>query len=202
MTLFEKYSLFIGAIGVGTTIMIIIVAIWGERIRQIWASPKMKIVLDSPTFNVTTTGIKGWYYLIRISNERRSNPAKNVRLLLMKIFKKGPDGIWREQKFSGPTQVMWQWPQISPLYATIGPDERATFGCLLEDSNSIELRLYWYPNNLSKTIPSNEPTRIEFIAESDTTQSNILTIEIAWDGKWVEGSAEMQNHFVVKEVAS
>ena len=200
MTQFEKYSLWINSIFAFLTFAAIIAAIWGEKIRQIWTKPKLKIMLYEPSLTKTTTGIKGWYFLIRVSNERPSSPAINVRILLTNIYKKGPDGSWIEQKFSGPTQVMWRWPQFSPLYTTVGPEELSTFGFLLEDADSFELQLYWRPNNLQCNIPSNEATRLKFKAVSDTAESKPLIIELAWDGIWVEGRDEMKDHLVVKEV--
>ena len=200
MTDFEIYSLWIAAIGVFTTIIIIIIALWGERIRQIWSKPKLKIKLFEPTFNTTNDDRGGWYYLIQVVNCKQSSPANNVRLQLNKIFKKAPDDTWKEAKFSGPTQVMWQWSKHSPLFATIGPPEFATFGALLENSNAIELRMYWYPNNLKNIIKPNDPTRLEFTAVSDTAVSTPLTIEISWDGEWMKERSEMHNHCIVKEV--
>lgn len=198
MTEFERCSLVVNALGAAATLIAVIVAIWGERIRQIWTKLRLKISLTEPVFNTTTQGVKGWYYLIRVANGRPSAPANNVRLLLTKLYKKGPDGLWREQKFSGPTQVSWRWPQ-SPPYATIGPDEWSTFGSLLENSN-FELKLYWYPNNLQPLIVSNDPTRLQFKAVSDIAESAPLTIEVVWDGQWVEGVTEIQQHLVVKEI--
>lgn len=200
MTPFEKYSLWINIIFAFLTFAAIIAAIWGEKIRQIWTKPKLKINLCEPSLTKTNTGIRGWYYIIQVSNERSSSPANNARILLTNIYKKGPDGSWIEQKFSGPTQVMWRWPQLSPHYTTVGPDEQSTFGYLLENANSFKLQLYWYPNNLKNNIPSNESTRLTFKAVSDTTESNPLNIEVAWDGIWAEGRAEMKNHLVIKEV--
>ena len=89
-----------------------------------------------------------------------------------------------------------------PLYATVGPEERATFGYLLHDAAAVGLRVYSRPNNLHGDVPSGEPTRLEFRAVSDTVQSKVITVEVAWDGKWVEGRAEMQNHLVVKQVSA
>jgi hypothetical protein len=179
---------------------VVVVAIWGERIRQIWVKPKLRIRLDDPSFTTTSGGQRGWYYLLRVTNEKESSPARNVRVLLTRVLKRGPDGSWQEQRFSGHTQVNWRWTQLMPLYATIGPDELSTFGQLLEGSDSFELQLYWYPNNLTPTIPSNEPTRLQFKAVSDTVASDTLTVEVAWDGDWVEGRLEMQNHLVVREI--
>jgi hypothetical protein len=197
MSTFEAYSLLIKSISAFLTLAVVIVALWGEKIRQLWTKPRLNVNLYEPSLTETTSGIKGWYYIIRVSNDRPSSPAKNVRVLLKKVYKKGPDGSWQEQVFSGPTQVMWSFPQFKPLYATVGPDELSTFGCLLENSNSFELQLYWYPNNLKNKIFPNEPTRLLFKAVSDTAESNSLICEIAWDGIWVEGRAEMKNHLVV-----
>ena len=199
MTDFECYSLIINAFGVTAAILIVIVAIWGEKIRQKWNSPKLTIELDETTFNETVGGIKGWYFRIKIKNDRQSSPANNVRLLITNVLKKGPDGNWIEQKFSGPTQVMWQWPRVTPLYLTIGPEQSATFGSLLSNSNAIELKFYWYPNNLEKVIKDNDQTLLRFKAVSDTAESNTLNIEVAWDGEWVEGITEMNNHCIVRE---
>jgi hypothetical protein len=200
MTDFEKYSLWIGFGGVLATFAAVVVAIWGERIRQTWSSPKLTITLDEPSLTTTNDGRKGWYYLLCVKNERQSSPALNVRVLLTRVFKKGPDGSWQEQRFSGPTQVTWRWADLMPLYTTVGPEERATFGFLLQGSQAFELRLYSSPNNLRGDVPKGDPTRLEFRAVSDTVRSAAITVEVEWDGKWVEGRAEMQGHLVVKQV--
>ena len=59
MTPFEKYSLWINSIFAFLTLAAIIAAIWGEKIRQIWTKPKLKIMLYEPSLTKTTTGIKG-----------------------------------------------------------------------------------------------------------------------------------------------
>lgn len=202
MTDFEKYSLWIKLGGVLATLAAVVVAIWGERIRQHFASPKLTITLDEPSLTTTNDGRMGWYYLLCVKNERQSAPALNVRVLLMRVFKRGPDDSWQEQRFSGPTQVTWRWPDIMPLYATVGPPERATFGFLLQDSQAFGLQLYFPPNNLRGDVPKGEPTRFEFRAVSDTVRSETITLEVAWDGTWAEGRAEMQRHLVVKQVTA
>jgi hypothetical protein len=202
MTEYERYSLLIEAVGIIVTLMAVAIAIWGERMRQIWSKPQLKISLHDPAFNTIGAGIGGWYYLILVRNDRLSSPAQNVRLLLTKVWRQSPDGSWYEQKFSGPTQVSWRWQNVSPQYPTIGPESLATFGCLLEHHDSFRLQLYLYPNNLDSKIRPNEPTRLEFQAVSDTAKSKTLTIEVAWDGKWVESGEQIRNHCVVREVSA
>lgn len=200
MTPYEKYSLIVNLFLAIFTFVAVVLALFGENIRQFWNKPKLNISLIDPSLNQTGSGIQGWFYLLRVFNLRRSSPAKNVRILLTRIFKKGPDDSWQEIIFSGPVQVMWRWPQFRPIFATVGPDEIATFGLLYSNSNAFQLQLYWVPNNLKDTIPSNQLTRLVFQAVSDTAESNELTVEVAWDGAWVSGSAEMKKHLVVKEL--
>lgn len=202
MTDYEKYSLLVGAVGAFVTFLVVIVAIWGERIRQWWTQPKLRISLSDSEGSLTTRrdGKKARYYSIDVRNERRSSPAKNVRVLLTAIEKKGPDENWKPIIFSAPVHVTWKWPKITLPYATIGPDEISTFGFIVEDAKQFALQLYWCPNNLTPTFPPNEPVRLTFKAVSDIVESNPLTVQIAWDGKWEDGSKEMQQHLIVKEI--
>ncbi len=202
MTEYEEYSLLIRFLGSLVTVLAVIVAIWGERLRQLWTKPKLKISLADPQGSFTTRADKkkARYYSLDVRNDRRSSPAKNVRVLLTEIIKQGPDGNWRPIVFSGPVHVTWKWPNITPAYTTIGPDEMATFGFVVEDAKWFALQLYWCPNNLEPAFPPNEPIRLKFKAVSDSEESNTLTVQVAWDGMWSEGSKEMQQHLIVKEI--
>lgn len=202
MTDYEKYSLFVTGLGTIATFLVVIVAIWGERIRLWWIQPELKISLSDPHGSLTTRrdGKKARYYSLDVVNKKRTSPAKNVRVLLTGIEKKGPDEKWKPITFSAPVHVTWKWPNITPPYATIGPDEMSTFGFVVEDGKQFELQLYWCPTNLVPAFPSHEPVRLVFKAVSDTVESNALTVKIAWDGKWKESSNEMQQHLIVESI--
>jgi len=198
----QKVNLWIGGIYSIFTIIIAAGAIWGERIRQIWASPKLHLSLDEP--NLTShQGIdrKGWYYQLRIQNKKKRAAANNVRVLLFKVMKKGPDGEYHEQKFSGPTQVTWKFPVNTPQFLTVGYQyEHATFGKIVDGSDSFELSLYLLPLNLNWKIAKNDPTRLAFKAIADNGESDTLTLELSWDGTWTEGRDEMAKHLIVKKI--
>jgi hypothetical protein len=200
MTTFEKYSLLVNSIFAFLLLSQLIVALWGERLHQIWSKPKLKVEFEEPTLTSQTDGKKGWYYYLRISNSKKSFPANNVRVLLYKVFKKDPDHLWHERKFSGPVQVMWRSPKKMPEYTRIGPDEHSTFACLWEGSLALRLQLIEFPSDLDINIGPNEPTRLEFKAVSDTAESDTLTLEITWDGQWVGDRTAMSNHIIVRKV--
>ncbi len=76
----------------------------------------------------------------------------------------------------------------------------STFGFVVEDATRFALQLYWCPNNLDPNFPLNEPIRMKFKAASDSAESNTLTVQVAWDGVWNEGSNEMQQHLIVRVI--
>lgn len=197
----QEYSLWINGLYVLATLLLAAIAIWGERIRQRWVRPKLRLVLDEPTLTShSDSGSKAWYYHLRVVNDRRTSPATNVRVLFQQMLKKGADDTWQEQRFTGPVQVMWRWRDYTPQFTTIGPDEYSAFACIVQGEKTLKLRLYWYPNNLLAFIPPREITRLKFKAVSDIAESDVLTIEIAWDGQWGQGSTEMAKHISIKEV--
>ena len=201
MTTFEKWSLFLRAVGVVGTILVLIMAVWGEKIKQLWNRPRLGIRLGEPSLT-TANGKKAWYFNLVVSNGRRSSPASNTRVLLERVFKKGPDDRWLEEKFSGPVQVLWQWHDQSPQLQTIGPDTKSPFARLVEDTPAVVLMLYLYPNNLDSKIQQDEPRRLVFRADSDIAASPPITLEVAWDGQWTDGRTEIGEHLVVKRVGS
>lgn len=201
MTDYERWSLGINASLAVATVLLAGVALWGEKLRQWWTRPRLKLLLAEPNLTfLTGSGRKGWYYQLHVLNERTASPAENVQVLLTKVLKKGADGSWQEHRFSGPVQVKWRIPE--PQTATVGPDRYATWAVLHENSDGASLNLYWTPNNLSEAsvIGSREPVRLHFKAVSNTAESNEVALEVAWDGAWVEGRTEMAQHMIVKQV--
>jgi len=201
MTRFEFWSLVVGSVAAAATFFAVIVALWGERIRQRWNRPKLTLSLLSPLgeLNETAQGVQGRYYGLVVRNERASVPAENTRVHLTDV-QTAPDGTWRSVAFTKPVQVSWRWPKITPPYIKVGPDEVASFLFLMKPDGFLQLQLLWCPNNLDPRIPPQKPTRLVFLAVSDTARSNELTIEVAWDGEWSEETSEMGRHLVVRVV--
>jgi hypothetical protein len=200
VTEYETYSVWIALGGIIVTFLAVVVAIWGERLRQLLSSPKLRLSLDSPALTSRNDGHQGWYYILRVDNERSSSPATNVQVLLTRVLKQTPDGDWEDQTFSGPVPVMWRWPEIQPPYETVGPDKWATFGYVIANTQRLVLQFYFSPNNLTASIPPDEPTRLEFCAVSDTGRSKPLLVQVDWDGGWAEDAVEMHNHLTVQSV--
>ena len=84
MTCAELWSILVqGLVAVGT-LLLAVIAIWGDWIRHRLLGPNLTInLLDTEgTLNHITDGTPGRYYKLKVSNSRKWSPAINVRVIL------------------------------------------------------------------------------------------------------------------------
>jgi len=200
MNCYEILSLTIqGFVAIGT-IAVAISAIWGDFIRNKFYGPDLKIDLldDQGDLTFIRDGTPGRYYKFIVDNNRKWSPAKNVRVLLLRMYKPAADGSYVESSFSGPIQITWQWSELQ--YQNIGPESICTFGHIIKNRD-FELSTYIKPNNFNGFLKPNEKMIIVVKAVSDTLESNTLEIEVSWNGQWSDDSTEMKKNLVIKKVS-
>ncbi len=199
----NPWSIVIQALGTVATILVAILAIWGEYVRSRFAGPRLSLTLHDPEGEAIarSSGEMTRYYHLKVSNRRRWAPARNVRVVLTSIIKPAADGTLPARRLSGPLQLTWQFPQIHPQYPTIGPDDICDLGCLVR-GKGFELTPYVIPNNFEGHLDQPGRMLVEVQAVADNAESKSLTIEVAWDGKWSDDTAEMRRHLVVKAANS
>ena len=111
---YEIWSLVLGSTGVSIALSVLIVTIWGEKLRQFWSKPNLKLSFLEASLNNTRDGINGWYYILQVSNDKKMSPADNAEILLTNIYEKGPDDNWDEKLFSG------QIPSLGVIHPILG----------------------------------------------------------------------------------
>lgn len=198
----EKAASVFTALG---TVAVAIIAVWGDWIKSKIASPILELALVNRSDQTTTTaGLQRIYHHILVRNKRRWSPAKNVRVMIRQVSKKGPDGSFFAEHLVLPLQLTWAFPATHELLPTIGPEDKCDLGSLEQaapgQSGLFKLSTYIWPNNFHGVVQANETLRVELIAFSQESESKPLFVEISWDGKWSSDREEMQRHLVVKEV--
>jgi hypothetical protein len=197
----ELWGLIIQGVGVVCTIVVAILAIWGDLIRSRFAGPKLRINLRSSKgeLNYIQDRTPTLYYHLRVVNKRRGAQAKNVRVVLTGLLKSDRHGKFVDQTLSGPLQLTWQFPNIHPQYPTIGPEDFCDLGNLIKCRRFV-LSPYVIPNNFTGYLDPNEKMRVEVIAVADNAESNPMCIEVSWDGLWSDDANQMEKHLVIAEV--
>lgn len=184
------------------TVAVAILAIWGEKIRDWMAGPRLEFKLHNARGDITTRqdGLRTIYYHVKIENKRQWSPARRVRILCTAISKKAPDGSFVQEPLIIPVQLTWAFPSFHELLPNIATDDICDLGFLDENSRQFRLSLYIYPNNFRGFISANEAMRVSLIASADNfTSKSPYVLEISWDGNWNSNLEEMQKHLVIKE---
>lgn len=183
--------------------LLAVIAIWGSIIKSKLSGPRLKLSLYDPggeRIN-TTGGTPTRYYHLRVENERRSSPAKNVRIVLTKLVRQIEQNgsALYSGELSGPVQFIWQHMGSVPQYPIVGPSMNCDLGCLMKDKH-FALTLLFIPNNVDPIILPGQKIQIEALAISDETESNSLILEISWNGLWTEEKNEIVSHMVINEI--
>jgi hypothetical protein len=89
-----------GALTALGTICVCILAIWGDWFRAFFAGPKLKLVpynLRGELTYLNPGNIPVIYYHLKVENERSWAPARNVRVLLVGLLRRLPNGEFKRK---------------------------------------------------------------------------------------------------------
>ncbi len=208
MTDFEKWQLVINSVvGIGT-ILVAILAIWGDWIRyRLGGAPKLTLTLRDPhgdlvRINQGDSTRRARYYHLLVANDRKWTLAHNVRVVIVEYLRPIADGTLVSQPLSGPLQLMWQFALVNPnpMYRTVGQDAICDLGYIVEGED-FKLATYYAPSNFEGSLSKDQRMRLIVQAIADNAVSNTLSIDVAWNGRWSEGTLEMASNLVIKQSA-
>ena len=102
-------------IGTAITLLAVIVALFGEKIRSSWFAPKLEVSLYDPKgeVNTITNGPKCRYYHLKATNSTNRNMAHNVTINIVKIEDIGSDGCVR-LVCQGDVPFRWMYQELYP----------------------------------------------------------------------------------------
>jgi hypothetical protein len=200
----------------------VVIALFGDWVRLRLLSPKLRIRLRSAESDeLPNTGLfnpndpsgspfltrSRWYH-VTVTNARRWVEAKDVQVFLVRVEEPDEAGefttIW-----SGASPLKWRHMQsLNPAATrTVGHDAEADLVALFRDAaTSKEPFLQLQPMSIPVLLNPHRVGRCKLRtvlrARERQVESNHLTVEISWDGKWPEGHEKTPRGIVVREVAS
>jgi len=190
-------------IAVGT-IMVAVVAIWGNWIKFRLFPPVLSIEPHNKlhgTLTNTAEGKKIIYYHLKVVNQRSWMPADNCRVYLRSLFKRAPNGDFITVPISIPLLFVWAPLELMPPSIKLTKEEIFDFGVLKEGSNYFQPQFYVTTNDFKGNLYKNETMRYALEIKADGyISSKYQVFEVSWDGKWTDNLEELSRSLIIKDV--
>jgi hypothetical protein len=107
--------------------------------------------------------------------------------------------------WTGEIPLEWEQGEIHPLFRTVGRPARAKFVVAANDTTmdqrQLHLMLLIVPSNFERSYTAATHLWVTLMAISDEGKSDEVRLEIAWDGQWDDGEAEMAQHLRILRAA-
>ncbi len=184
------------------TIAVAVLAIWGDYFRHRWVPPKLAVELDNPRgdLNRWANGMRVIYYHLKVTNKRKWSVARNCRVLLKQISRRGPDGEFRRLPFYVPRQFMWGPSESTSTVIDLSDEQLLDFGFINEgEGQKFQPTLYSIPNLFEGYVGPNESVRYSLEIVADGFKGKEYRVfEVAWNGKWTDNLDEMAKDLIMK----
>lgn len=190
----DWHLLFEGLTALGT-ILVTILAIWGDRIKKILFRPELKIVIEDYYKEVGTynAGV-AWYYHLVIINKKKHNPAQDCKVLLKRVI--ASDGT--EKKIQFDVSFIWSPSDKTNETETIFQSKAIDFVVLTNENIVIPCLTRGISFDRKELINPNEKVRFEIQAVANEISSKPQTFEVFWkEGLWPSENIEP---IIIKEV--
>lgn len=158
----------IAAIG---TVLVSIMAIWGEKIRHIFACPMLELrTLGFGTETRFGDGKPALFYHLELINKRTWAPARNVKILCKQIAKKlNNETRFKVEETNVPLQLTWSPMEFHQITPTVVKKDRLDLGYIVD--KEFRLRTYAVPNNFRGFISAGQTLRISLEISADNFYS-------------------------------
>lgn len=186
------------------TVSVAVLAIWGDYFRYKYAGPALELRLNDERGNRITRpdGSFSYYFHLQITNHRQWAPAKDVRVLVDQIARRGPDASFLPEPLVYPVWLYWTPANVNQPLRTIFNIEMCDLGFLDQKADRFKIAAAVAPAGSQLFVVANGAIRIRIVASGQSGTSKPLFLEIAWDGRWPITRDEVQKHLVVKEISS
>jgi hypothetical protein len=215
-----------GTIGAAWTALFI--ALFGNALRQRLLPPKLfiklsdapgegekaKAFLSSGTETVSMGGtivsggpretVSRWYH-VKVENQRQAFvTATEVRLWMLELRVRNAAGDWITD-WIGELPFAWKDQQVKLPGLQMGQPDEADLCHIVRDYFSDGKHLLQLSPAIAKQPPETEWSndchiQVKFQARSIEARSNIITVQIDWNGQWDHDDARMGQYVQVKEV--
>lgn len=133
---------------------------------------------------------------LRVSNSERRAIAEDVQMHLVSFEETDISGEI-QSCWNGDLPFRWSGGGSSEDYQVIGSPKRCDL-CIVWKSEAMTIHPLRQLTSFEWTKKGQLACLLSVQARSVTADSEVIRIEIEWDGKWAQGNTEMQKHLVIR----
>jgi hypothetical protein len=202
MTNYEIWSLIIDALAAIGLLCIGLMALFGNRIRQMVCPAKLSVdILDkNGELTILDNGHRVIYYHLRVINTKKVI-VKNCRIFLKKIQQVLKDGSLVDIPISVPPRYIWSPSETAPEEVDVVVERIADFGYIIDSSTEFKPTVTPILNSFKGNLKHHETFRyfIEIIAENYRPKK-LAAVEVTWDGLWPDDLKDMHKHMIIQRL--
>lgn len=202
MTKYEIWNLLINALIAFGLLGVVILALFGQWIRNKIFPAKLEIeILDrNGELTILDNGHKVVYYHIHVIN-KKSVVVNKCMLFLKSIQKLDPNGSFVDVPVSVPPRYIWSPAETAPEAIDIIKSHIADFGYVIDSSTEFKPTVTPILNSFKGNLQHHETFRyfIQVVA-GNYQPKKLFGIEVTWDGQWPEDLSEMYKHLIIKRI--
>jgi hypothetical protein len=202
MTQAEQINAVLYALTALGTLLLAVLAIWGDCIRSRLTGPRLKLVLQNCRGSLfrTNTDAARMFYHLSVVNERPAAVATNCQVRLKQLWRRMPNGQFAESRVSYPLTLCWPPSEYTPISITVRRDNPVDFG-FLEQDKCFTPNARYFPNGFEGMVRADDAVRYGLEVVSDQFVSQKLQVfEVSWNGKWSTDPAELEKYLAIREV--
>lgn len=202
----------ISAIG---TFLAVFVALFGEPLRKKLFPPRLRLILDEPAGLAVPIDVRApdgcvrrttaRYYHVRVVNDRRWSPATACRVFISQIAENDASGR-PVPKLTSAIALRWrEWDTLGPEPRTVGAGAEVDLCSVVRGRGDNEAKwVEFHPVVMPMAFEWRRRSAFQLFvtlqASAVEADSPPLQLQVSWDGRWADGSNEMQHHLVVGRV--
>jgi len=212
MALWQFWTNWVVQLGIAVgTILAVIVALFGGWLRGHFMPPSLTLKLQdtrgvqSPCFLISPNGTRrqseSRWYCVKIENSRRWSPATQTQVLMLEIQEPDAAGEMKPIWF-GAMPIKWRSEGHLPFGKTIGAWAECDVCSVIKGgTGEKEGWVAIHPAIPEPAMKVQRTSACRFVlvlqARRVEADSNVLRVEIAWDGRWADDSTQMARHLVI-----
>jgi hypothetical protein len=185
------------AVAVGT-LLAVVVALYVAMRKPKPPLLRLKVLREEGEGTELNSGEHVRYYHLEVWNDERSSTATRVQVYLT-LLEELKHGGW-EQVWRGNLPLRWRDQDFVPKFQKLGSARDCDL-CVIGQHSGLSLEPPFWPNSLRRFAyqRNRECTlMLSLQARSNQADSEVIRIQIHWDGIWARDDSDIQEHLQVK----